>query len=79
MSHATFSTRRGSWERDDPLFGTTGVAIGVIFQTTSFPEGENRKDSTKRERTTSKTSQLFRIKIRTTLAGVTDSFLAERT
>jgi hypothetical protein len=31
-----------------------GVAIPVIFQITSFPEGENRKDSIKMERTTSK-------------------------
>ena len=53
-SHATFSTQRGSWERDDPLLGTTGVATLVKFQITSFPEGENRKDSIKRERTTSK-------------------------
>jgi len=54
MSHATFSTRRGSWGRDDPLLGTVGVARPVIIQITSFSEGENRKDSTKRERTTSK-------------------------
>jgi hypothetical protein len=54
MSYATFSTQRGSWERDDPLLGTAGVTIPVIFQITSCPEGENRKDSTKRERTTSK-------------------------
>jgi len=54
MNHATFSTQRGSWGHDDPLLGTVGVAIMVIFQITSFPEGENRKDSIKRERTTSK-------------------------
>jgi hypothetical protein len=39
---------------DDPVLGTVGVARPVIFQTISFPEGENRRDSIKRERTTSK-------------------------
>jgi len=53
-NHATFSTRRGSWERDNPLLGTVGVASPDICQITSFPAGENRKDSIKRERTTSK-------------------------
>jgi len=54
---ATFSTQRGSWEWDDPLLGTVGAASPVIFQITPCPEGENRKDSIKRERTTSKERQ----------------------
>jgi len=54
MSHATFSTQRGSWERYDPLLGTTGAATPIILNKISFPEGENRKDSIKMERTTSK-------------------------
>jgi hypothetical protein len=45
---------RGSWGRGEPLLGTTGLAIAVIFHITSFPEGENWKDSINRERTTSK-------------------------
>jgi len=53
-SHATFSTQRGSWGREDLLLGTTGLASLVIFQIISFSEGENRKDSIKMERTTSK-------------------------
>jgi len=53
MNHATLSTRRGSWGRDEPLLGTTGLVIAVICQIIFFPEGENRKDSIKRERATS--------------------------
>ena len=50
MSHATLSTQRGSCGRGDPLLGTTGVAIMVIFQITSFPRERTGKIQSKGRR-----------------------------